>query len=163
MTQIQIFIKKVEGKKENNSSIIACVSVKSEKCYVYCGNFQNTFKPNTQFEEANCHCSLCPFSSLTNYILDKHMQTHFKKYTVVCEVCYKRFRSNRDLVVHLRSHSGERPFVCTVCSKGFSHKGNFKKHLMFHNLHYQCKICKKKLTSELNLMLHSCKSPALEE
>ncbi|GFY77604.1 hypothetical protein TNIN_80301 [Trichonephila inaurata madagascariensis] len=106
-------------------------------CMRYCGYIQETHEQDTQFEEANYHCSLCPFSSVTNYILDKHMQTHSKKYTFACEVCYRRFQSNRDLEVHLRSHSGERPFVCTICSKGFSHKGNFKVHLMAHNSSYQ--------------------------
>ncbi|GFV83261.1 PR domain zinc finger protein 5 [Trichonephila clavipes] len=132
---------------------------KPDRHLVDCGTIQKTHKQNTQFEEANYHCSLCPFSSLTNYILDKHMQTHFKKYTVVCEVCYKRFQSNRDLEVHLRSHSGERPFVCTVCSKGFSHKGNFKAHLMTHGSSYQCKICNKKFTSQRSLILHALSHP----
>ncbi|GFR29200.1 hypothetical protein TNCT_7791 [Trichonephila clavata] len=112
-----------------------------------CGNFQNTFEPDTEYEEANYQCFMCPFSSPMKHILNKHMQTHSKKYTCACEVCYKRFQSNRDLEVHHRRHSGERPFVCTICSKGFSHKGNYKKHLMSsHNLLYQCKICNKNLS-----------------
>ncbi|XP_069959800.1 longitudinals lacking protein, isoforms H/M/V isoform X7 [Cherax quadricarinatus] len=77
------------------------------------------------------HCTFCPYTSLSNDDMLKHIHSHKEK-PHACPHCPYRATLKSNLTIHLRMHTGERPYACSYCDYATSYKSNMKRHLHRH-------------------------------
>lgn len=74
----------------------------------------------THCAERSFKCRLCGFSSVNQFLLEKHEKLHDPARHHKCDVCDYRFSRKAELIAHKRTHTGERPYKCDMCGQAFS-------------------------------------------
>ncbi|XP_071515112.1 uncharacterized protein [Panulirus ornatus] len=78
-------------------------------------------------------CTFCPYTSLNNDVMQRHIRTHFGEKPHTCPHCPYRSALKGNLTIHLRRHTGERPYACCHCNYTTSYKSNMKRHMNRHS------------------------------
>ncbi|XP_052815859.1 uncharacterized protein LOC128242639 isoform X4 [Mya arenaria] len=76
-----------------------------------------------------------------------------------CRTCEKKFKDRKSCKSHELIHIGKRDNTCQVCGEDFMFESSMVKHLEDEHsiVLHECKICKKRYSSEISLKVHTIK------
>ncbi|XP_066978313.1 uncharacterized protein [Macrobrachium rosenbergii] len=79
-------------------------------------------------------CHICHRKCESSYILNIHMEEHFKNKSFKCDICLKSLQGKQQFKRHLENHLLN-SFICRICNKSFTHQYMLVSHLQKkHNL-----------------------------
>ncbi|CAG5134628.1 unnamed protein product [Candidula unifasciata] len=104
-------------------------------------------------------CQQCPFSCLTQEVLDTHISSpaHEEDKRTLCPICGT---ATKDIRQHLkRTHTEERPFLCSECGFKAKTATNLSTHMIIHDpvKRVTCDLCSYKCRSKDQLKRHLVK------
>ena len=81
---------------------------------------------------------------------------YYTLFNMICETCFKCFKEVTKFQAHLtHRHSDGGQFKCDICAQTCATAMLLKKHAKKHHyFDFECKICSKRLSSQLNLQYH---------
>lgn len=136
-------------------------------CLVCNDKFYSLYKfsvHNQTHEPGYFLCPKCEHQTTSKPALMTHINTtHLNRHPYNCNICGKGFLDALNFNEHQNGHAGAKAFSCVVCQKEFP----FSRYLMAHQkrkhvvtidgvlLPYQCELCKKVLSTALNLQKHN--------
>uniref|UniRef100_A0A3Q0T0H5 RE1-silencing transcription factor n=1 Tax=Amphilophus citrinellus TaxID=61819 RepID=A0A3Q0T0H5_AMPCI len=78
-------------------------------------------------------CTLCPYTTVSQYHWRKHLRNHFPSKLHTCSQCSYFSDRKSNYIQHIRTHTGVRPFQCPYCDYSSSQKTHLTRHMRTHS------------------------------
>uniref|UniRef100_A0A3Q3GC17 RE1-silencing transcription factor-like n=1 Tax=Labrus bergylta TaxID=56723 RepID=A0A3Q3GC17_9LABR len=78
-------------------------------------------------------CTLCPYTTVSQYHWRKHLRNHFPSKLHTCSQCSYFSDRKSNYIQHIRTHTGLRPFQCLYCDYSSSQKTHLTRHMRTHS------------------------------
>lgn len=101
-------------------------------------------------------CCFCRKVCRSRAVLRVHLvRVHFKPTKLYCDLCPKVSICKDSMIQHITGVHGKKKLRCNICNFKTAYKANFERHKKTHAAKFECKICKKHVTSlDKHLKLH---------
>ncbi|XP_056296984.1 RE1-silencing transcription factor isoform X1 [Pseudoliparis swirei] len=88
-------------------------------------------------------CTLCPYTTVSQYHWRKHLRNHFPSKLHTCSQCSYFSDRKSNYIQHIRTHTGVRPFQCPYCDYSSSQKTHLTRHMRTHSGErpFKCESC----------------------
>lgn len=88
-------------------------------------------------------CTLCPYTTVSQYHWRKHLRNHFPSKLHTCSQCSYFSDRKSNYIQHIRTHTGVRPFQCLYCDYSSSQKTHLTRHMRTHSGErpFKCESC----------------------
>ncbi|XP_061832527.1 RE1-silencing transcription factor [Nerophis lumbriciformis] len=88
-------------------------------------------------------CTLCAYSTISQYHWRKHLRNHFPSKLHTCTQCSYYSDRKSNYIQHIRTHTGVRPFQCPFCQYSSSQKTHLTRHMRTHSGErpFKCESC----------------------
>ncbi|KAM8909148.1 RE1-silencing transcription factor [Spinachia spinachia] len=88
-------------------------------------------------------CTLCPYTTVSQYHWRKHLRNHFPSKLHTCSQCSYFSDRKSNYIQHIRTHTGIRPFQCPYCDYSSSQKTHLTRHMRTHSGErpFKCESC----------------------
>ncbi|KAM4710215.1 RE1-silencing transcription factor [Discoglossus pictus] len=88
-------------------------------------------------------CSICTYSTVSEYHWKKHLRNHFPRKVYTCSQCSYFSDRKNNYIQHIRTHTGERPYQCIMCTYSSSQKTHLTRHMRTHSGEkpFKCEQC----------------------
>nr|XP_020511718.1 RE1-silencing transcription factor isoform X1 [Labrus bergylta] len=88
-------------------------------------------------------CTLCPYTTVSQYHWRKHLRNHFPSKLHTCSQCSYFSDRKSNYIQHIRTHTGLRPFQCLYCDYSSSQKTHLTRHMRTHSGErpFKCESC----------------------
>ncbi|XP_049897522.1 RE1-silencing transcription factor [Epinephelus moara] len=88
-------------------------------------------------------CTLCPYTTVSQYHWRKHLRNHFPSKLHTCNECSYFSDRKSNYIQHIRTHTGVRPFQCPYCDYSSSQKTHLTRHMRTHSGErpFKCESC----------------------
>lgn len=88
-------------------------------------------------------CTLCPYTTVSQYHWRKHLRNHFPSKLHTCSQCSYFSDRKSNYIQHIRTHTGVRPFQCRYCDYSSSQKTHLTRHMRTHSGErpFKCESC----------------------
>uniref|UniRef100_A0A3Q3K5P3 C2H2-type domain-containing protein n=1 Tax=Monopterus albus TaxID=43700 RepID=A0A3Q3K5P3_MONAL len=84
-------------------------------------------------------CTLCPYTTVSQYHWRKHLRNHFPSKLHTCSQCSYFSDRKSNYIQHIRTHTGVRPFQCPYCDYSSSQKTHLTRHMRTHSVKLRVK------------------------
>ncbi|XP_039282181.1 zinc finger protein 845 isoform X3 [Nilaparvata lugens] len=104
-------------------------------------------------------CQVCGVT-VSKYVFNQHLATHFFNRNYKCGSCDKTFSHKISLKIHLKTHeSAQKTYTCEICSDTFRRRDHVVAHkARIHNIirvkNYKCDVCQKSFSTSNTLHVH---------
>ncbi|XP_038614813.1 RE1-silencing transcription factor isoform X2 [Tachyglossus aculeatus] len=78
-------------------------------------------------------CSICTYTTVSEYHWKKHLRNHFPRKVYTCSQCSYFSDRKNNYIQHIRTHTGERPYQCGLCPYSSSQKTHLTRHMRTHS------------------------------
>ncbi|KAM8939325.1 RE1-silencing transcription factor [Pelodytes ibericus] len=88
-------------------------------------------------------CSICTYTTVSEYHWKKHLRNHFPRIVYTCSQCSYFSDRKNNYIQHIRTHTGERPYQCRMCPYSSSQKTHLTRHMRTHSGErpFKCEQC----------------------
>ncbi|XP_063771362.1 RE1-silencing transcription factor [Pseudophryne corroboree] len=88
-------------------------------------------------------CTICTYTTVSEYHWKKHLRNHFPRIVYTCSQCSYFSDRKNNYIQHIRTHTGERPYQCIMCPYSSSQKTHLTRHMRTHSGEkpFKCEQC----------------------